>query len=56
MNPSLLAVTAPRLVDLLAFLGMGIVWVIIGALVAAIAFILRARRRDPEAWGRTPGL
>lgn len=50
------AIAGPRPVDLLAFVGMGIVWLIVGAVVLAIVQILRARARDPEAWGSGSGL
>lgn len=54
--PLAAAITGPRPVDLLAFLAMGLVWMILAGVVLAIVHILRGRARDPEAWGRGPGV
>ncbi|HRI11260.1 MAG TPA: hypothetical protein PKW35_25755 [Nannocystaceae bacterium] len=49
-------INGARWIDLAAFVGMGIVWLIIGAVILAIALILRSRSRSASEWGSTPGL
>jgi heme/copper-type cytochrome/quinol oxidase subunit 2 len=45
-----------RWIDLAAFFAMGVLWLLIFAMLAGIAWVLRSKARDARGWGDSPGL